>query len=83
MRIGCNQDPSDLAVAPRNRVAAIAGIELRPNLPIWHLHVLQDRFGCLQQGHLLALAALLRLTPVEVVTFCCRASRKPTGRPSG
>ena len=47
-------------------VTAIAGIELRRDLLIEHLHALQDHFGCLREGHLLALAAMLRLAPVEV-----------------
>ncbi|WP_245185796.1 NADH-ubiquinone oxidoreductase-F iron-sulfur binding region domain-containing protein [Falsiroseomonas frigidaquae] len=47
-------------------VTALAGMELRRDLLIEHLHALQDRYGCLREGHLLALAAMLRLAPVEV-----------------
>ncbi|WP_305671025.1 NADH-ubiquinone oxidoreductase-F iron-sulfur binding region domain-containing protein [Falsiroseomonas sp.] len=47
-------------------VTALSGMELRRDLLIEHLHALQDRFGCLREGHLLALAAMLRLAPVEV-----------------
>src|SRR5690349_15803527 len=61
---------------PRGRVAgtaereavaeAIAGLPPRRDLLIEHLHALSDRFGCLRTGHLVALAELLRLAPVEV-----------------
>ncbi|WP_304812169.1 NADH-ubiquinone oxidoreductase-F iron-sulfur binding region domain-containing protein [Falsiroseomonas sp.] len=47
-------------------VTALSGMELRRDLLIEHLHALQDRYGCLREGHLLALAAMLRLAPVEV-----------------
>ncbi len=45
---------------------ALAGMALRRDLLIEHLHALQDRFGGLHDDHLLALAELLRLAPVEV-----------------
>jgi formate dehydrogenase len=46
--------------------AAIDALPLRRDLLIEHLHALQDRHGCLRAGHLVALADLLRLAPVEV-----------------
>jgi formate dehydrogenase len=46
--------------------AALTGMDLRRDLMIEHLHALQDRIGCLREGHLLALASMLRLAPVEV-----------------
>ena len=61
---------------PRGRVAgaealaavdgATARLPKRRDLLIEHLHALQDRFGCLRAGHLVALAERLRLAPVEV-----------------
>ncbi|WP_170984935.1 NADH-ubiquinone oxidoreductase-F iron-sulfur binding region domain-containing protein [Roseomonas sp. AR75] len=61
---------------PRGRVAtpeamaeveaAIAGLDLRRDLLIEHLHALQDRHGALRAAHLVALAALHRVAPVEV-----------------
>jgi len=61
---------------PRGRVAdaaartavagALTGLPLRRDLLIEHLHRLQDRHGALRAGHLVALAELLRLAPVEV-----------------
>src|SRR5690348_16199306 len=61
---------------PRGRVAqpaardavleAIGDLPLRRDLLIEHLHALQDRYRCLRAGHLVALADLLRLAPVEV-----------------
>jgi formate dehydrogenase len=51
----------------RAAVAALLGdLPLRPDLLIEHLHAIQDREGCLRAGRLVALAALLRLAPVEV-----------------
>ncbi|TDH63716.1 NADH-quinone oxidoreductase subunit F [Dankookia rubra] len=47
-------------------LAAIGALPLRRDLLIEHLHALQDRHGCLRTGHLVALADLLRLAPVEV-----------------
>jgi formate dehydrogenase len=53
--------------AARAAVAtALGDMPLRPDLLIEHLHALQDRHGCLREGHLLALAEALRLAPVEV-----------------
>jgi formate dehydrogenase len=46
--------------------SALGGVEPRRELLIEHLHALQDRHGCLREGHLLALAEALRLAPVEV-----------------
>lgn len=61
---------------PRGRVATdlaraavtatIVGLEPRRDLLIEHLHALQDRHGCLREGHLVALAEALRIAPVEV-----------------
>ncbi|MFC7473765.1 NAD(P)H-dependent oxidoreductase subunit E [Dankookia sp. GCM10030260] len=61
---------------PRGRVAgdaarmavqvAIGDLPPRHDLLIEHLHALQDVHGCLWAGHLVALADLLRLAPVEV-----------------
>jgi formate dehydrogenase len=51
----------------RNAVAAALGtIPLRRDLLVEHLHALQDRYGCLREGHLIALAEALRLASVEV-----------------
>src|SRR3954447_645277 len=38
----------------------------RPDLLIEHLHLLQDRYGCLHARHLVALAEEMRLALVEV-----------------
>jgi len=47
--------------------AALAGRALAErDLLIEHLHVLQDRFGCLHERHLRALAHLMRLSQAEV-----------------
>lgn len=46
--------------------SALDGLPLRRDLLIEHLHALQDRYGALRAGHLVALASLLRLAPVEV-----------------
>jgi formate dehydrogenase len=46
--------------------AAVGPLPLRRDLLIEHLHALQDCHGCLRAGHLVALAGLLRLAPVEV-----------------
>ena len=60
---------------PRGRVATEAALAevratvsgpMRRDLLIERLHDLQDRFGCLRAGHLVALAAIMRLAPVEV-----------------
>jgi formate dehydrogenase len=45
---------------------ALAGMPLRRDLLIEHLHALQDRFGGLHAEHMLALAERLRLAAVEV-----------------
>lgn len=46
--------------------AAIAGMPLRRDLLIEYLHKLQDGYGALFAAHLVALADLLKLAPVEV-----------------
>ena len=47
--------------------AALGDLPLRRDLLIEHLHALQHaRHGCLREGHLVALAELLRLAAVEV-----------------
>lgn len=47
--------------------AVLAGREVaQRDLLIEHLHVLQDRFGCLHERHLRALAHLMRLSQAEV-----------------
>ncbi|MBV1797047.1 NADH-ubiquinone oxidoreductase-F iron-sulfur binding region domain-containing protein [Siccirubricoccus sp. G192] len=46
--------------------AALGALPLRRDLLIEHLHALQDAHGALRARHLVALAALLRLAPVEV-----------------
>jgi formate dehydrogenase beta subunit len=61
---------------PRGRVAsetalaavraAVGDAPLRRDLLIEHLHKLHGRHGGLREGHLVALAELMRLAPVEV-----------------
>ena len=46
--------------------AALATLPLRRDALIEHLHALQQAHGALREGHLVALAELLRLAPVEV-----------------
>ena len=46
--------------------ALLGGRERRRDLLIEHLHLLQDRFGCLHARHLAALAEEMRLALVEV-----------------
>ena len=56
--------PTDAA---RQAVAqALGAMPLRPDLLVEHLHALQDRHGALHPDHLVALADMLRLAPVEV-----------------
>lgn len=56
--------PNDVA---RSEVAAALGATpLRRDLLVEHLHGLQDRHGALHPDHLVALADMLRLAPVEV-----------------
>ncbi|SDE25012.1 NADH-ubiquinone oxidoreductase-F iron-sulfur binding region domain-containing protein [Belnapia rosea] len=53
--------------ADRAAVAvAVAGLAPVREMLIEHLHALQDRHGGLRAGHLVALAEVLRLAPVEV-----------------
>jgi formate dehydrogenase len=55
------------APAARDTVAATLGdLPLRRDLLIEHLHALQDHHAALRPDHLVALAALLGLAPVEV-----------------
>ncbi|GGC61748.1 NADH-quinone oxidoreductase subunit F [Siccirubricoccus deserti] len=54
------------AQATVEEALAARGLELRHDLLIEHLHALQDSQGCLREGHLVALATLLRLAPVAV-----------------
>src|SRR4051794_20825399 len=75
-RAAPQQERRGARTGPRGRVAedaardavraAIGALPLRRDLLIEHLHALQDRHGCLRAGHLVALAELLRLAPVEV-----------------
>lgn len=62
--------PRGRHASPEARAAVAAMLagrpELRRELLVEHLHILQDRLGCLREGHLVALAELLRLAPVEV-----------------
>ena len=44
----------------------LAGREIRRDLLIEYLHLIQDAFGCLTAAHLLALAEVMRLSQVEV-----------------
>jgi formate dehydrogenase len=54
-------------LASLEEVRALLGDRSRqPDLLIEHLHLLQDRFGCLHARHLVALAAEMRLALVEV-----------------
>src|SRR5215468_11353845 len=46
--------------------ALLGGRERRRDLLIEHLHLLQDRYGCLHARHLVALAEEMRLALVEV-----------------
>lgn len=69
LRSGPRHAPKGRQVQPaaRERVAALcAGLEPRADLLIEHLHRLQDGEGALRQGHLAALAELLKLSQVEV-----------------
>jgi formate dehydrogenase len=47
-------------------LAAIGDAPPRRDLLIEHLHAIQDRHGALREGHLVALAELHRIAPVEV-----------------
>ncbi|MFA7431241.1 MAG: NADH-ubiquinone oxidoreductase-F iron-sulfur binding region domain-containing protein [Rhodospirillaceae bacterium] len=61
--------PRGRAVDPHARQeveAVLNGLPLDRPLLIEHLHALQDRFGVLLPRHLVALADLLKLAPVEV-----------------
>jgi NADH:ubiquinone oxidoreductase subunit F (NADH-binding)/NADH:ubiquinone oxidoreductase subunit E len=51
----------------REEVLALLGdVPRRRDLLIEHLHRIQDRFGCLSAGHLVALAAEMKLAMTEV-----------------
>ena len=62
--------PRGRSTTPEARAAVAAllagGPALRRELLVEHLHVLQDAEGCLREGHLVALAEMLRVAPVEV-----------------
>src|SRR2546423_6286983 len=59
---GRQVDPAAL-----DEVQALLGErERRPDLLIEHLHLLQDRFGCLHARHLVALAEEMRLALAEI-----------------
>lgn len=79
---------------PRGRVASEAAREAvraaigdRPLGRDWlieHLHALQGRHGALREGHLVALAELMRLAPVEVfevASFYAHFDILPDGAP--
>src|SRR5204863_8673416 len=59
---GRQVDPTALAEV----VALLDDRERRADLLIEHLHLLQDRFGCLHARHLVALAAEMHLALAEV-----------------
>src|SRR6202050_551885 len=61
--------PKGRRVDPKARedVRALLGdLPRRRDLLIEHLHRIQDRFGCLSAGHLVALAAEMKLAMSEV-----------------
>jgi formate dehydrogenase len=61
--------PKGRAVDPKAReeVVALLGDEpRRRDLLIEHLHKIQDRYGCLQAAHLVALAAEMKMAMAEV-----------------
>jgi formate dehydrogenase len=72
--------------AARAAVAAALGdLPPRRDLLIEHLHAIQDREGCLREGHLVALAEWLRLAPVEVfevASFYAHFDILPDGAPA-
>ncbi|GAA0568780.1 NADH-ubiquinone oxidoreductase-F iron-sulfur binding region domain-containing protein [Caenispirillum bisanense] len=73
-------DPAALAEVERLTV----GVERRRDLLIEALHCLNDALGCLPEGHLVALATLWRLAPVEVfevATFYAHFEVVPAGAP--
>ena len=51
----------------QTEISALLGDRVRRrDLLIEHLHLIQDRFGCLSADHLLALAHEMRLAPAEI-----------------
>jgi formate dehydrogenase len=61
--------PKGRGVDPKAReevVALLGEFPRRRDLLIEHLHRIQDRFGCLSAGHLVALAAEMKLAMAEV-----------------
>jgi NADH:ubiquinone oxidoreductase subunit F (NADH-binding)/NADH:ubiquinone oxidoreductase subunit E len=61
--------PKGRAVDPQARVEVLALLGDRPrrrDLLIEHLHLIQDRFGCLAAPHLVALAAEMKMAMAEV-----------------
>jgi formate dehydrogenase len=71
--------------ARREVAAALGGTVPRRDLLIEHLHAIQDRHGCLREGHLLALAELLRVAPVEVfevASFYAHFDLRPDDAPA-
>ena len=59
---GRQLDPSALA----DIRSLLSGRELRRDLLIEFLHLIQDKYGCLQAKHIYALAAEMRLSQVEI-----------------
>ncbi|MCP5247875.1 MAG: NAD(P)H-dependent oxidoreductase subunit E [Candidatus Accumulibacter sp.] len=80
-RLGRRVDP-----ATRDAVAELlAGLPLRRDLLIEHLHRLQDTRGCLRAGDLVALADLLRIGVAEVyetATFYAHFDLRDDGEPA-
>ncbi len=78
---GRSTNPSALAAVR----AALGALPLRRDLLIEHLHALNDTEGCLREGHLVALAELLRLAPVEVfevASFYAHFDIRPDAAPA-
>ncbi len=50
----------------QQEVQALIGTELRSDLLIEYLHLIQDNYGCLSSEHLAALAAEMRLSQTEI-----------------
>src|SRR5262245_493520 len=61
--------PKGRAVDPQARaevVGLLGDATRRRDLLIEHLHLIQDRYGCLSAAHLVALAAEMKLAMTEV-----------------
>jgi NADH:ubiquinone oxidoreductase subunit F (NADH-binding)/NADH:ubiquinone oxidoreductase subunit E len=54
------------ARARQEVVALLGDAPRRPDLLIEHLHLIQDRFGCLSAAHMVALAAEMKMAMAEV-----------------